>query len=115
VPPHVVAKAAATLGTDAFAKVDERLFHAYFAENRDVTDWTTLRAIWREAGLPEADFARTADPALVERTFAEHSEALEQGVTGVPAVRIEGRAGLVVGAQPIETYRHWIGRVLQGG
>ena len=115
IPPHLVAKAAATLGADAFASIDERLLHAYFAENRDITDWATLRAIWREAGLPEGEFARAADPALLERTVAEHSEALEHGVTGVPAVRIEGRDGLVVGAQPIEVYRHWLGRVLQGG
>jgi predicted DsbA family dithiol-disulfide isomerase len=115
VPPHLVAKAAATLGTPAFAGIEERLFHGYFAENRDITDRETLRAIWREAGLPEEEFGRAADPALLERTIAEHAEALEHGVTGVPAMRIEYRDGLVVGAQPIEVYRHWVRRVLQDG
>lgn len=51
VPPHLVSKAAATLGPDAFEAIHERLLHAYFAENRDVTDPDTLRAVWREAGL----------------------------------------------------------------
>jgi len=107
-----VAKAARTLGHDAFARIDDRLFHAYFAENRDITTEGTLREIWREAALPEAEFARAADPVLLERTFAEHNEALEYGVTGVPAVRMEGRDGLVIGAQPVDVYRHSIRRAL---
>ena len=112
VPPHLVAKAAATLGDDAFRRIDQALFRAYFAENRDITDQATLLALWREAGLPEDAFARAADPALAERVFAEHEEALVHGVTGVPAVRMEGRPGLVVGAQPYETFRTWIRRAL---
>jgi predicted DsbA family dithiol-disulfide isomerase len=112
VPPHLVAKAAATLGADAFARIDERLLHAYFAENRDITDADTLRVIWMEAGLPETEFARVQDPALLERTIAEHNEAIEHGVTGVPAVRMEGRDGLVVGAQSLDVYRHWARRAL---
>ena len=112
VPPHLVAKAAATLGDDAFRRIDQALFRAYFAENRDITDQATLLALWREAGLPEDAFARAADPALAECVFAEHEEALVHGVTGVPAVRMEGRPGLVVGAQPYETFRTWIRRAL---
>jgi predicted DsbA family dithiol-disulfide isomerase len=112
VPPHLVAKAAATLGDDAFRRIDRALFRAYFAENRDITDQATLLALWREAGLPEDAFARAADPALAERVLAEHEEALAYGVTGVPAVRMEGRPGLVVGAQPYETFRTWIRRAL---
>ena len=112
VPPHLVAKAAATLGDDAFRRIDQALFRAYFADNRDITDQATLLALWREAGLPEDAFARAADPALAARVLAEHDEALAYGVTGVPAVRMEGRPGLVVGAQPYETFRTWIRRAL---
>jgi predicted DsbA family dithiol-disulfide isomerase len=112
IPPHLVAKAAATIGDDAFRRLDDALFRAYFTENRDITEEATLRAIWREAGLPDEGFARAADPALLERVVAEHDEALEHGVTGVPAVRMEGRDGLVVGAQPYETYRAWVRRAL---
>ena len=114
IPPHLVAKAALTLGDDAFRRVDEALMRAYFTENRDITDEATLRAIWREAGLPDGEFTRAADPALLDRVVAEHNEAIEYGVTGVPAVRMEGRDGLVVGAQPYEAYRTWIRRVLAG-
>lgn len=113
VPPHLVAKAAFTLGDEAFERVDARLMQAYFGESRDITDPATLRAVWRESGLPEAEFVRSADPVLLRETFAQHDEALEHGVTGVPAMRIEGREGLVVGAQPLATYRRWIERALR--
>jgi predicted DsbA family dithiol-disulfide isomerase len=112
VPPHLVAKAAATLGAAAFQRMHERLLHAYFAENRDITDTETLQALWHEVDLPEEAFTRAADPALLQATMAQHNEAIEYGVTGVPAVRVDGRDGVVIGAQSLELYRHWINRLL---
>ncbi|MBI4515686.1 MAG: DsbA family protein [Deltaproteobacteria bacterium] len=111
-PPHLVAKAAAQLGDDAFARMHERLLHACFAENRDITDTETLRALWYEAGLPDDAFARSADPALLQATVDEYKEALQLGISGVPAVRLEGSDGHVLGAQPLELYRRWISRTL---
>lgn len=35
VPPHLVAKAAASLGDDAFHAMHDRLLRAYFAESRE--------------------------------------------------------------------------------
>jgi predicted DsbA family dithiol-disulfide isomerase len=113
VPPHLAAKAAASLGPGAFDRIHERLLHAYFAENRDITDLETLRAVWNEAGLPEAEFERVADESLLRKTADEHNEAIEYGVTGVPAVRMEGRDGLVMGAQPLELYQRWVKRALE--
>jgi predicted DsbA family dithiol-disulfide isomerase len=114
VPPHLVAKAAAALGPAAFRALQERLFHAYFAESRDVTDPATLLALWREAGLPPEEFERAADPALLRRVLQEHQEALERGITGVPTVSIEGNEAFVTGAQPLELYRRWVERRLAG-
>jgi predicted DsbA family dithiol-disulfide isomerase len=114
VPPHLVAKAAALLGAGAFTRIHERLLHAYFAENRDITDTDTLRALWREVGLRDADFARASDPALLRKVIAEHREAVAAGVTGVPAVRVEGDDAVMVGALPLETYRRWVERRLSG-
>jgi predicted DsbA family dithiol-disulfide isomerase len=68
--------------------------------------------LWREAELPEAGFARLDDPALLKAVLAEHREALEIGVSGVPAVRLEGMDSAIVGAHPIELYRRWVSRVL---
>lgn len=113
IPPHLVAKAAAALSPVAFDQIHERLLYAYFAENRDITDRDTLRAIWREAGLPDEAFARSDDPDLLKQTIDQHNEAIELGIDGVPCVRMEGRGGWVTGAQPLELYRRWIERALR--
>lgn len=114
IPPHLVAKAAALLGHDTFQKMHECLLHAYFAENRDITNTDTLAALWREAGLPEGEFARSSDPALLQEVIAEHNEALALDIGGVPAVRMEGHDGVIIGAQPLEIYRRWVQRGVDG-
>jgi len=114
VPPQVAAKAAASLGPDAFRALHRRLLCAYFRENRDVSARSTLRALWAEAGLDGRDFERCDDPALLAATLGEHDRAAALGVTGVPAARMEGRDTVVLGANPIELYRRWITRKLDG-
>lgn len=110
VPPHLAAKAAATLGGDAFRRLHRRLLEAYFEESRDITERATLRALWGEVGLSPAEFERSDDPALRRATLAEHREAVESGVTGVPAVRLAGSDAVIVGAQPYALYRRWYDR-----
>ncbi len=110
VPAHLAAKAAAALGPEAFGRLHEGLLRAYFAESRDISREPTLREVWAEAGLPPAEFERSRDPELLRRTLAEHREALESGVTGVPAVRLEGNEAVIVGAQPYALYRRWYDR-----
>jgi predicted DsbA family dithiol-disulfide isomerase len=111
IPPHLAAKAAARLGGDAFARMHEALLRAYFRDNRDVTDEPTLRAIWNECALPPEGFDAVEDPALLRSVIAEHNEAVELGITGVPAVRVGDTDAVVVGAQPLETYRRWVRRL----
>jgi predicted DsbA family dithiol-disulfide isomerase len=112
VPPHVVAKAAAAVSPEAFRHVHHGLLRAYFSENRDITDEATLRAVWEECGLPGEHFPPIGDPALRRAVLAEHEEALDRGVTGVPAVRIAGEDAVIVGAHPEALYRRWIERRL---
>lgn len=112
VPPHLVAKAAARLGPDAFRKMHDRLLRAYFGENLDITDTDRLRALWDEVGLDPEAFETSRDPALLEATIDEYNEALEIGATGVPAVRPDGSPAVIVGAHPISLYRRWIERLL---
>lgn len=114
VPPHLVAKAAAQLGPAAFAAVHERLLRAYFEQSRDISRAETLQAIWQEAGLPAAEFARCAAPELLERVVVEHEEASALGVTGVPAVRVADSDAFVLGAQPLAVYRRWVERLRAG-
>lgn len=112
VPAQLAAKAARRLGRDAFDALHPRLLRAYFEQSRDVSSRATLAAVWAEAGLPADAFAAVDDPALLRATLAEHEDALEQGVTGVPAAKIAGQDALLVGALPLETYRRWIARNL---
>jgi predicted DsbA family dithiol-disulfide isomerase len=111
-PPHLVAKAASELGPDAFERMHERLLRAYFAENRDITTEATLRALWREVGLDPAGFERSLDADVADRVLAEHNEAVELGVGGVPSVRADGSDVAITGAHPVEMYRRWVKKLL---
>lgn len=112
VTPHVIAKAAARYGREAFERMHMALLHAYFADNRDITDPETLRAIWLEVGLPAEAVASATDRALVGEVIAQHNEAIALGVSAVPAVRADGSDAFVVGAQPFDTYRRWVQRLV---
>jgi predicted DsbA family dithiol-disulfide isomerase len=107
VPPHLVARVAAALGRTEFDAVHDRLFSAYFSENRDIARTETLRAIWKECALPDRAFERRDDPAIREAVLADHKEAIELGIHGVPAVRIDPNPIAAVGAQPLDAYRRW--------
>ena len=111
VPAHLAAKAAARVSPAAFRTLHRRLLRAYFAESRDVSDRATLRELWDELDLPAAGFAAIDDPAVCAQVLAEHAEALEHGVTGVPAVRLADGEVAIVGAHPLELYRRWVTRV----
>lgn len=114
VPAHVAAKAAAALGRAEGSEYRRRLFRAYFSESRDVSREPTLRALWADAGLAPEAFEKVRDPAFEARVRAEHDEALALEASGVPAVRVASSAFVLVGAQPVETYRRWFRRTLDG-
>jgi len=104
VPPHLIAKAAARIGPEAFEDIHERLLKAYFTENRDITSEKVLGDIWGEAGLDPEGMKEAEDPELVKEVFLQHNEAVEHGASGVPAVRVEGHFGIIIGAEPEENY-----------
>ncbi len=89
------------------------LLRAYFEANRDISSAATLRALWLEAGLPERELARAADPELLKQVIDEHNQAVELGVGGVPAVQMEGSDAAITGAHPAELYRRWIHKRLE--
>jgi predicted DsbA family dithiol-disulfide isomerase len=113
VPPHLLVKAARRAGGDEAARaLSARLFEAYFSENLDITDDATMRQLWEDAGLDEAAFDHTRDEDLLQEVLEEHRSALEYGVTGVPAVMLEGNDVPITGAHPRTLYRRWIDRTL---
>ena len=80
VPPHLVAKAAAVLGDGAFQRMRDRLFEAYFSENRDITDDATLRALWREAELPKP----TSNARRIRRCCARRCSSTPKPTRSAP-------------------------------
>jgi predicted DsbA family dithiol-disulfide isomerase len=113
IPPHLVAKAAARLGPEAFARVHERLLRAYFGESRDITAPENLQAIWADAGLPEHALGAADDPELLRQVIDEHNEAVALGAGGVPAFRMEGVDAVITGAHPLDLFRRWVSRALE--
>jgi predicted DsbA family dithiol-disulfide isomerase len=113
IPAHRVAKAAASLGDEAFRRMQMRLFEAYFSENRDITAEPTQRELWKEADLPTDEFDRTRDETWLHETMREHRDAREYGVTGVPSIQLSGNDAVIVGAHPMELYRRWVNRTLE--
>jgi predicted DsbA family dithiol-disulfide isomerase len=113
IPPHQVAKAAATLGEEAFERIHDSLLHSYFAQNRDITAAGELRDIWAKADLPPAEFARSEDPDLLQQILREHQEALDFGASGAPAIRRADQDLAITGAYPLEFYRRWIRKALE--
>ena len=112
-PAHLAAKAAAELGNEPGAAMRERLFRAYFGENRDISAAPVLRELWRAADLPAAAFDERE--RFAESVSADHREALACGATGVPAVRLADGEHVVMGAQPEATYARWFTKLAGAG
>ena len=100
-------------------QVIERLYRAYFTEQRSIFDEDSLVELGSEAGLDAAE-ARTA---LRSRAYSEHvNEDIELartiGISGVPFFLIDGKYG-ISGAQPSEVFgqaldKAWIGQTVVG-
>jgi predicted DsbA family dithiol-disulfide isomerase len=110
VPPNVAVKAAAAQGR--FDRYHLALMRAYFFENRNVTDRTTLLAVADECDLDRVRFeADLADEQIERAVLRDHNEAFELGITAVPTVLVDGDVALP-GAQDLRFYRHVIERRL---
>ena len=104
VPPHLAAKAAARLSPEAFEKYHDRLMIAYFTENRNITAEDVLREIWDSLGLPPEAFRLSEEKDILQEVLAEHNEAVDLGLTGVPAVIMDGLPFPMIGVQNDEVY-----------
>src|SRR5262245_61877595 len=83
----------------------DRLYRAYFGEQRSVFEIDSLVALAREAGL-DPDEARQVleSDAYSREVAADLSEARMLGVSGVPFFVIDDRYA-VSGAQPVHVFR----------
>jgi predicted DsbA family dithiol-disulfide isomerase len=95
----------------AFDELHKRLFHAYWAQGRDIGDERVLIEEGTSAGLVEGviiDALR--DGRYLERIEEQTRAALELGAAGVPAWLIDQRV-LVPGAQPHEVFAQVLERL----
>jgi predicted DsbA family dithiol-disulfide isomerase len=81
----------------------ERLYRAYFTDQRSIFDNTSLASLAADVdGLDADEVAAVLDTgAFEEQVVADEQQAYELGVTGVPFFVIDRRYGLA-GAQPPE-------------
>jgi predicted DsbA family dithiol-disulfide isomerase len=85
--------------------VVERLFRAYFTEQRSIFDVDGLVALGAEAGLDATTVRAMLDSRqLVDAVQAEHEQASALGARGVPFFVLGGRYS-VSGAQQVEVFR----------
>ncbi len=90
--------------------VIERLYRAYFTEQRSVFEPDSLVALAGEAGLDAAEARDVLKrDAYVTAVEADVSEARSLGVSGVPFFVIDGRYG-VSGAQATEVFEQALAR-----
>jgi predicted DsbA family dithiol-disulfide isomerase len=93
------------LGDEAFEKMHESLLTAYFTDNRDISNRNVLKTLWEEIKLPLDAFEAHEDEEILEAIVTEHNQAMQNGVSGVPAIMLEGVPGALVGAQEDAVYR----------
>jgi predicted DsbA family dithiol-disulfide isomerase len=88
----------------------ERLYRAYFTEQRSLFDLESLATLGGEAGL-DAGEARQAleSGAFIDAVADDLDEAKKLGVTGVPFFVVDNRYA-VSGAQPAEVFSQLLTR-----
>lgn len=110
VPALVAGKAAATFGEEAFHGFHLGVMEAYFNENRTISDLDVLADVAGRTGIPADEFRERLEEdrqAFEDEVFAEHTEAISLGVTGIPSVVVDD-ALLIPGAVGTDVYRQVI-------
>ena len=91
-------------GAEVQNDLHQRLFRAYFTDNRDLADHTVLAALAAEAGLdPDRAAEVLASGAYGDEVRADELQASELDIHAVPTFVIEGR-WIIPGAQEIDTF-----------
>ena len=99
---HQLVHLAATHGRED--EMIERLYKAYFTEQRSVFDIDSLQALATDEGLAAAEVREALEGGrYVDDVRRDLNEARSLGVTGVPIFVIDGRYG-ISGAQATDVF-----------
>ncbi|MEZ8104710.1 MULTISPECIES: DsbA family oxidoreductase [Vibrio] len=107
---HVLLDYAKTKGKQTELKL--RLFHAFFSEQKDVSDHSVLRAELIAVGLDaEEGMTWLTKPELKEEIRTQEAIWQQNGVSGVPTV-VFNRESAVTGAHPVENYKQFLSELV---
>ena len=102
-----------TAGAEVQNDLHQRLFRAYFTDNRDLADHAVLAELAGEAGLDPGRAAEVlAGGAYADEVRADEHRAGELDIHAVPTFVIEGRWA-IPGAQDIDTFVELLERASQ--
>jgi len=102
-----------TAGPQVQNDLHQRLFRAYFTDNRDLADHAVLAALAADAGLdPDRAAEVLASDAYADEVRADERQASELDIHAVPTFVIEGR-WVIPGAQEIDTFVELLDRAEQ--
>ena len=88
----------------------ERLYRAYFTEQRSLFDRESLVNLAGETGLEESDVRQALeDGRFADAVAKDLNDARQLGVTGVPFFVVDGRYA-VSGAQPADVFNELLTR-----
>ncbi|KAL8793640.1 MAG: hypothetical protein Q9195_003792 [Heterodermia aff. obscurata] len=101
---HRLIQLAGTKGADVQEKVVERLFRAYFEEEKDITSREVLRDAAVESGLGQQEVSEWLEGDMGgEQVDREVKEAQMKGISGVPNFVLQGQLE-IGGAQDPEAF-----------
>lgn len=90
----------------------ENMFQAYFTEGLDIGKPDVIAAVAKKSGLDEKEILETVrDSRYASRLNEARKEGELLGLTGIPLFIINNKYQ-VTGAQPIETFRNLLDKIL---
>src|SRR5262249_51992011 len=99
-------------GADGFDRFHLALMHAYFADNRTISDRDVILDVAASIGLDAAELGHrldTSTDAYEAAVIADHRAALALGIAAVPTVVIDEY--MLQGAMRVEQYRKVVERL----
>jgi 2-hydroxychromene-2-carboxylate isomerase len=88
-------------------KLAQALYHAYFAEDRDISNPEVTGNVAAKLGVDKADLSQALnEPAIKERLRVEVDAAIERGVFGSPYIVIDGEP--FWGSDRLDQVERWL-------
>lgn len=93
---------------DRYDSFHENIFHAYFTEGLDIGNTDVIADVAGKSDLDEKEtLSAVNDGRYASRLNEARKEGSLIGLTGIPLFIIENKYQ-ITGAQPIETFRHFL-------